>query len=150
MDLRVIRLKGAPCGRIVGDSCLGLGLEEGILGGGLIDHVGEPGVPTGVDMGTIQCVRSKWRAIGVEDSEVLPQRGLNERGGHLDVRVVIVLGVFNPASSDYVNTLDRGKVEKTNRIRENMGVRTRKFVGVFEELVAGKIGAYESTPFGIT
>jgi len=61
-----------------------------------------------------------------------------------------VLGVFNPASSDYVNTLDRGKVEKTNRIRENMGVRTRKFVGVFEELVAGKIGAYESTPFGIT
>lgn len=125
-------------------------MEEGILGGRLIDHVGEPSVPTGVDLGTIQCVRSKRRAIRAEDSEVLPQRGLNEGGGHLDVRVVIMLGVFNPASSDYVDSLDRGKSKKDKSDSGNVGVRTRKFLVVLEELVAGKIGAYESTPFGIT
>lgn len=68
------------------------GLDKGILGGGGIEGVADPGVPAGLDLG------------GVE----------------------VVLGVLDPAGAE------------------------GKFLVVLEELVAGAIGADETTVLGVT
>ena len=55
-DPRAVRLEGAPRAGVVGDDALLVPraagrLEEGVLGGRLVDEVGDPGVPAGVDLG---------------------------------------------------------------------------------------------------
>ena len=55
-NLRVVGLERASRASVVGDGSPSLGLEEGILGGRLVNHVGEPGVPARVDLGTAECV----------------------------------------------------------------------------------------------
>lgn len=126
-DKRAVRLEGAPRAGVVGDGAVlvpwpVLRLQEGVLGGGLVDEVGDPGVPAGADLGAagavsvcslgvqlalnLSCgfagVLGKWCVV-LWDRGARGGWGEGMRGGVVrNVRVVVVLGVFNPAGTDYL------------------------------------------------